>query len=153
MGKKRQFGLFLFILVLWIQLVFGIGLAFWRFWSIGSGNSEIYIGIGPSIRNDDLIDSAKKHCPDDLQLFYISDLESDGYYVKYQLYPRLVSVLNVSLLPDLTENEILSRVETAIGEEGRGCLMLDGLWLETVIGDDRFEVNERQSVLFFSGRK
>ena len=64
-----------------------------------------------------------------------------------------MTVVDANRLHDLPENEILSTVETAIGEDGRGCLMLDGLLLDSVVGADRFDVNERQSVLLFSGRQ
>jgi hypothetical protein len=131
--------------------VFGTGLAVWRFWSVSSGKSEIFDGNGPAVRTDELIESVKLHCSDDIRILYVGDREPDGFYVRYRLFPRNVSVLLVNGVPDPIEDEILSRVEKELGEGKGSCLMIDAIGLNIPIAYDRFNVNEQQSVLLFSG--
>ena len=63
--------------------MFGTGLAIWRYWAVGVGKSEIFVGVGPSERTDNLIEATIQHCTDDLRIVYMGDLEADRFYVKY----------------------------------------------------------------------
>ena len=73
MSRNRRLGLFIFSLILWIQLVLAAGLMVWRFWSISTGDSEVFVGVGPAVRTADLVDSVREHCSNDLLIGLLSE--------------------------------------------------------------------------------
>lgn len=153
MSKKRRIGLLLFSLVLWIQLVFTTGMMLWRFWSVSTGSSEIFLGIGPALGTAELIDSVERHCPNGQRIFYVGDHEANSFFIRYQLYPRVVSHLSSNWTAEPIEDEILAKIESQIGDNEQACIMVDGITLQTPSGDERFEVNSIQSVILHSSVK
>ena len=152
MNSKRRLGLFLFSMILWIQLVFGIGLTFWRFWSVGTGQSEIFVGRGPAVRTEDLIDSIRQYCSDDLRILYAGFSEPHRFYVKYKLFPRTFTTLPVDWSANQQTYEVLRKADRAMGEDKHVCLVIDGIRWPLSGDDDLYQVNEQQTIILFSGR-
>ena len=135
MGRKRKLGLTVFSILLWMQLVFSIGITVWRYWLVSTGEAELFVSASMG-QIETLLVEIRDQCSSDAALFYIGDGPSYDYY-RYQFFPRRVSLVR----PDEEDSDfeqLAIRVDQIIQAlSGDACLLFEQLPPESFYPGER----------------
>jgi hypothetical protein len=148
MRRKRKFGLTVLSILLWVQLVFSVGITVWRYWLIGTGEAELFVSTSPE-RTEPLIDAVDGQCPSDMPLLYLGD-EVGFYYTRYKLYPKKIVRLKSDWEDGADVGQIATFIEDELTDQDRdACLLIDHMPLGLQLQGEDIPVNTRQSIYIF----
>lgn len=140
-ARVLHLGLLLFSLLLWAQLLFGVGMTAWRYRLINQGTADVLLtGISPRIRQ--LAQQGSEICPQDASVVYIYGGKEEGdATMRYRLYPRIVSVIPQASARNTGE------LEADLRESGATCLLALGVDLGDIWPGKRVQLNEDDYIL------
>ncbi len=151
MPANRKWKYTLFSILLWIQLVFTVGLGLWRSWDILFGSADIYLG-NPSPGVYQFIEFVDRRCPEGSYGVYVSSQFRSNNYFRYELYPIRVSRWSYDWNSASAVNEMLGQVrQFALAREAPVCLIVDHLDAEIPEAGQRSYLNENQYLIVVDG--
>lgn len=138
-------GLLLFSLLIWAQLVFGLGMTAWRYRLVAQGEADVLIsGLSPRIRR--LGQLARDLCPAGEEVVYLSTGAQGGeVMVRYFLFPRPVTVISAH------EPGYVALTRKEIEARSAGCLLVFGASLPGSWQGERVSLNDDDFVLLDPG--
>ncbi len=149
MSRRRKAWYSFFFLLLWVQLIFAIGLMIWRYQLIILRDGDVYLGnTSPGLNG--FIGFVDKNCPEGLAMGYLSDLYKSGEYARYDLYPRFVQPLPNAWRPPALFNSGKILIPGAPDESPPGgCLMIEYMEQRLVLAGKWLDYNANQALIVF----
>jgi hypothetical protein len=138
-GRKHKLGLTVFSILLWVQLVFSIGITAWRYWLVSTGEAELFVSASME-RIEPLLAEIRDQCSSAAALFYIGDGPSYDYY-RYQFFPRRVALVRPGE-EDSDFEQLAIRVDQSIQAlGGDACLLFEQLPPESFYPGERIVID------------
>jgi len=145
MGRRKKLALTVFSLLLWVQLIFSLGLMVWRYWLISSGDAELYVSTSARWA-ESLLETVEDRCPEDATLLFLGD-DASFHYTRYQIHPRELTQVRVEAEENDGDRkaELLDDVLTELAADV--CLLADDLPPELGSSGERIIVKDDYSLL------
>ncbi len=149
MKRSQKLGLTIFSLLLWAQLLFGVGLMFSRYRLILNGQAIVFsTNLTPEIKY--FSDFTSNYCPVGAPILYLTVIErgANSKYVRYEVYPNTVTrrLPEWNLPP--SEDDLNEVVASVFGADFQTiCLVADGLPVELPDVGERFTYSPSQYLI------